>query len=281
WFRSTAAAKGIDWLSLVNPQHVKLILYALGNYSSIPYIPKPLLDAQKLSGITLIDNSTAKAEYSAAISFIKQYGHALIGSGPYILSQYSPQLSPPQAVLVKSPYFAMNVPDVITKPGRLFSISISIPSVISAGSSISGKVLQTLMGSSTSSPAPNVTVVIQITSAGKVLSTLITNTGSDGSFSLKIPSQLPAGRYNLIMYAYTQDSVLVYPYMYSTIVTPPPTTTMTTTTTLPTTTTLTTPPSLPTTTTTSAGGGISTSIIIAVVVIIIIIIIAVILLRRR
>ncbi|MEM4137980.1 MAG: carboxypeptidase-like regulatory domain-containing protein [Sulfolobaceae archaeon] len=175
----------------------------------------------------------------------------------------------------------MNVPDVITKPGRLFSISISIPSVISAGSSISGKVLQTLMGSSTSSPAPNVTVVIQITSAGKVLSTLITNTGSDGSFSLKIPSQLPAGRYNLIMYAYTQDSVLVYPYMYSTIVTPPPTTTMTTTTTLPTTTTLTTPPSLPTTTTTSAGGGISTSIIIAVVVIIIIIIIAVILLRRR
>jgi len=272
WFRSTASAKGIDWLSLVSPQHVKLILYALGNYSSVPYIPKPLLDAQRLSGVTLIDNSTAKAEYSAAISFIQQYGHALIGSGPYILQQYSPQLSPPQAILVKSPHFAMNVPKEITTPIRLFALTANIPSLIPAGSSISGKVLQTPIGSTTSSPAPNATVVIQVTSAGKVILTATVNTGNDGSFSFTLPSTLPAGQYNLVIYVYTPDSILTYPYVYSTLVTPAQTTT-----TPPGTTITTTPPQ----TTPAAGGGIDPTIIIAIVVIIIIIIIAVILLRRR
>jgi peptide/nickel transport system substrate-binding protein len=277
WSNTASRKTGLPWLSLVSPTHVDMIKNALNNLSITQPIPKELLQLQNLTVIKLVTRDQAVARYQADVQYINTYGNAIISAGPFKLVQYSPQTSPPFAVLARNPYFNIEPPPQILQSPYSYTVNLNIPAVVTNGSTISGTVLGTQFGTTTSQPAPNVKVLAQLVNGGNIIMTQNVTTGPNGQFTLAVPSNLPPGSYTLVLYVYSDTTALINPITYSILVTVKPATTTMTTTTTP-------APPPPTTTpqtTTPPAGGLNIGIIVAIVVIIIIIIVAVLLMRRR
>jgi len=275
WSQAIAQRNHVDWLSLVSPTDVQYILSALNNASSSNYIPNSLIQVENLSKITLITPQQAKAGYEAAINFIKTYGNAMIGNGPFILVAWSPSTSPPYAKIVKSPYFHLTPPAEALAEPATYTITFTPPATVSPGQTISGTVKETPAGSTLSTPAAgvNVDLVLQAPN-GTVLLIQKLTTNSSGQFTFTIPSSLKPEVYTIQLSAYSNTSILINPLTTNIVVIP-----ATTTTSSPTTNTSTT--SSPTTNTSTTSSNTAEIAIVAVVVIIVIVIAAVALLRRK
>ncbi|WWQ61743.1 ABC transporter substrate-binding protein [Sulfolobus tengchongensis] len=296
WSEGTAQSKGIDWLNLVSPTDVGYIISALQNVSTNGYIPKSLIEVENLSNITLVTPQQAIAGYQAAINFMKSYGNAMIGDGPFILVAWNPSASPPYAKLVKNPYFHLMPPSIALSMPAIYSVSLSVPSTVTAGEVLNGTVMGTTAGSTLAQPAPNVVVHLELLyTNGSVIASYQETTGTNGQFSFMIPPNLSPGSYVVTVSAYQNTSILINPVTYTLIVLPAITTTTSTTTS--TTTTTSTSTSIITSTTTSVSTVISTLIStititkststigylagIIVLVIIVIILLVLLLMRRR
>ncbi|MGC8621748.1 MAG: ABC transporter substrate-binding protein, partial [Caldisphaera sp.] len=271
WDDGTATAKGIDWLSIVSPKDVAYMLQALKNYSSTGYIPQDLLEVQNLTGFNLVNKTEAMQGYNDLINFINKYGNAFVSDGPFILTSFS--ITSGGAVAVRNPYFNLSLPSEVFEVPMLYSLKFNIPSVVGAGQTLSGQVLETPDGSKLTSSAPNVIVYAQlINSSGNVIRVYNETTNANGQFSFTLPTGLN-GKYYLRIFTYTYQNIMMDPTVYTLLVVPTVTTTTTTT---PTTTTTTTP-----TTTTTKPVSNTTTIATAIVVIVVVIVIAGVLLARR
>jgi peptide/nickel transport system substrate-binding protein len=283
WDKPTATAKGIDWLSIVSPKDVGYMMQALNNYSSTGYIPQDLMDVQKLSGFNLVNETEAVQGYKNLINFINKYGNAFVSDGPFILTSYS--VTSGGAVVVRNPNFNLSLPSVVFQIPMLYTLSFQVPSIVGAGQTLTGQVLQTPDGSKVTTPAPNVIVYAQlVNSNGEVVRVYNVTTNSNGQFSFTLPPGLN-GKYYLRIFTYTYQNIMMDPTVYTLLVVPSITTTTSTTSTPPsstTTSTTSTPPSSTTTSTTSTPPSSSTvTIVVAAVVVIIVIVAAVLLIRRR
>jgi len=301
WSKTASKSLGVDWLSLTNSKDLGYINSSLASFMKSAYIPPELIQLQNLTHVQLVNSTSAIAGYMAIVKFINTYGNAMISDGPYILSQYSPTTSPPFAVLTKSPYFNMGPfidPKLFEAPSSL-SAQASVPSVIPAGSplTVSGQILETPAGTNQSIPAQGATVIVQVTGPSGLIYSTKAITGANGNFDVSVsPSILQIGlAYNVIIYYYTNSTILINPLTYSFVVLPPTTTTTSTSTT--TTTTTSTSTSVATTTATLTATSTATTTLvstvtttssstlliaaIAIVIIVIIAVVAVVLLRRR
>ncbi|MCY0884185.1 MAG: peptide ABC transporter substrate-binding protein, partial [Acidianus infernus] len=221
-----AQSKGIDWLNLVSPKDVGYIISALQNASSMGYIPESLLQVENLSNITLVTPQQAIAGYQAAISFMKTYGNALIGNGPFMLVAWNPSASPPYAKIVRNPYFHLMPPAEALSLPEIFYISFSVPSTVTVGQTLNGTVMSTPAGSTTARPASNVTVYLELLYPnGTIISSLQEMTNANGQFTFTVPTNLSPGSYLLTIVAYKNTSILINPVTYTLVVLPSTTTT--------------------------------------------------------
>ncbi|QGA53770.1 peptide ABC transporter substrate-binding protein [Sulfolobus sp. E5-1-F] len=294
WSEGAAQSKGVDWLNLVSPTDVGYIISALQNASATGYVPKSLQIVENLSGITLVTPQEAKAGYQAAINFMKTYGNGLIGDGPYILVAWNPSASPPYAKLIRNPYFHLVPPSNALASPTMYSVSLSVPSTVSPGQTLTGTVMGTPAGSTTAVPTPNAIVNIELLYPnGSIISGYKLMTNASGQFTFSVPSSLLPGSYLITVSAYSNTSILINPVTYTLVVLPSITTT-TSTTTSTTTTSTSVSTSVSTTTITSVSTVVSTLlstvvssgsnigyIAVIIVLIIIIIALAVLLFRRR
>ena len=74
-----AQASGVPWLSLIDPDHTELIREYLVTFLEEGTIPKPLAG---------LDPEYYEDRYRAAIAWIDEYGHAYIGTGPFMLESH-------------------------------------------------------------------------------------------------------------------------------------------------------------------------------------------------
>ncbi|MYB30844.1 MAG: ABC transporter substrate-binding protein [Cenarchaeum sp. SB0663_bin_5] len=79
--RSAATVKEVSWLSVLIPDDAAILLQYLEEFQENNVTPVAL------SGIT----NTHTERYDAAISWIKEYNHAVISNGPYTVQGYSPE----------------------------------------------------------------------------------------------------------------------------------------------------------------------------------------------
>lgn len=78
---SGAVAKGVDWLSLVNPKHAQMISDELQKMKAEHYIP-PALQG-------LVSSDEASKRYDASIKWIADHHHAVISNGPFYLDSFN------------------------------------------------------------------------------------------------------------------------------------------------------------------------------------------------
>ncbi len=78
---SGAVQKGVDWLSLVNPQHAEMIKEELQKMKEEHYIPPAL------NGLVSTDEATKR--YDASIKWITDHNNALISNGPFYLDSFN------------------------------------------------------------------------------------------------------------------------------------------------------------------------------------------------
>lgn len=96
--RSGAASKGTSWLSVIIPTDVELLRGYLELMHERSHVPNSLLYAQSYGLPRVVfdhdnyDNEQYHTlRYNAAISWIDNTGHAMIGNGPFYLDSYSPE----------------------------------------------------------------------------------------------------------------------------------------------------------------------------------------------
>ena len=213
WSSSASTSTNLPWLSLVNPTDVSNLKAALSSYASSSYVPPEFASLQQLTGTTFVTPGQAAAGYSAAVGFIGKYGTGIIGNGPYILTDYSASTSPAFAVLTKNPNFTWGnqmAPQLAAAP-VLLSQEAQIPPVLSPGQSITVTALQTPEGTTTTTPASDATVTLQLIGNGVVAYQGNFTTGSTGTVSVTVPSTLAPGTYILSIYTATVGSTLFDP----------------------------------------------------------------------
>ena len=272
WANSCASEKHISWLDLKKPKDVKYILSALENASASDYIPESLMKVENLSGVTLVTPQEAKAGYQDAINFIKTYGNAIIGDGPFMLVAWEPSISPPYAKVVKNPYFHLAPPPQAMVEPAMYSVSFIPPATVYAGETLNGTVMETPEGSTSAVPATGVSVTVVLESPnGKILLMHQLTTNSNGVFTFTLPSTLVPGSYIVQLITYSNSTILINPVTVPLVVVHMVTTT----------TTSTTPTTTPITTSTTITSNLTTIGITVAVIVIIIVVAAVVLLRRR
>lgn len=74
-----AQASGVPWLSLIDPDDTALIREYLASFLEEGVVPKPLEG---------MDPEYYEDRYRAAIDWIDKYGHAYIGTGPFMLESH-------------------------------------------------------------------------------------------------------------------------------------------------------------------------------------------------
>jgi peptide/nickel transport system substrate-binding protein len=79
--RSGAVEKGVDWLSLINPQHAEMIREELQKMKDEHFIPPAL------KGLVSIDNAINR--YDASMKWISDHHHAVISNGPFYLDTFN------------------------------------------------------------------------------------------------------------------------------------------------------------------------------------------------
>ncbi len=80
--RSEATVKNIDWLSLIIPSHAEAIKNELVKMKTEGFIPAPL------QGIVTINDAIKR--YDASIKWITENRNAVIGNGPFEITNYNP-----------------------------------------------------------------------------------------------------------------------------------------------------------------------------------------------
>ena len=216
WSSSTATADSLPWLSMVNPTDVSNVEAAMTTYVSQSYIPPEFASLQALTGSTRVTPQSAAAGYTAAVNFMDKYGNGVIGNGPYILTSYSASTSPAYLVLTKNPAFdwGNQISATAGAPAVLLNQQATIPGIVNPGQSITVTALQTVDGSTTSSPAPDATVTLQIMNGAVAYQTNMT-TDSAGQATFTVPTSLPLGAYIVSLYTSTPSSALYDPLMQS------------------------------------------------------------------
>ncbi|MDK2983128.1 MAG: peptide/nickel transport system substrate-binding protein [Thermococcaceae archaeon] len=81
WSESTETVEQLDQISPNHAQAIKEKLLELKNTKPIPEFLKEYIE----------DENAAKSVYDAIASFIDEYGHAVIGQGPYYVAEYQPE----------------------------------------------------------------------------------------------------------------------------------------------------------------------------------------------
>jgi peptide/nickel transport system substrate-binding protein len=80
--KTDSTSKGVEWLSLLVPDHANAIKQELIKMKSEGYIPIALRDT--------VSVDEAKKRYDASINWITQHNNAIIGNGPFYLDSYNP-----------------------------------------------------------------------------------------------------------------------------------------------------------------------------------------------
>jgi peptide/nickel transport system substrate-binding protein len=80
--RTDATSKGVNWLSLLAPEHTNMIKNELQKMKNEGYVPIALRDT--------VSVDEAKKRYDASIKWITQHNNAVIGNGPFYLDSYNP-----------------------------------------------------------------------------------------------------------------------------------------------------------------------------------------------
>jgi peptide/nickel transport system substrate-binding protein len=217
WSTATATTKSIPWLSLINPTDVANVKAALTAAGST--IPPELTQLQTLTGQTWVTSTSAAAGYTAAINFINTNGVAVIGDGPFYITQYSSSTSPAFMVMKQNPGFQAGS---IANPNALaqavvLTPKVTIPPTLTSGGSFTVTVLQTPDGapSTQATPANNATVVVQLVLNGATKFSTTLQTGSTGAVTVTLPTSLPAGTYQVSIYAQSVTSKLITPVVQS------------------------------------------------------------------
>lgn len=81
WSESTETVEQLDQINPNHAQAIKEKLLELKNTKPIPEFLKEYIE----------DENAAKSVYDAIASFIDEYGHAVIGQGPYYIAEYQPE----------------------------------------------------------------------------------------------------------------------------------------------------------------------------------------------
>ncbi len=227
WSSSTSVAKGLPWLSLVNPTDVSNLNSAVTSYASQSYIPPEFASLQTLTGVSLVTATTAKAGFTAASTFIGKYGNGIIGNGPFILTDYSSSTSPAFATLTKNPAFTWGnqMSAQLAQAPVFLTAEAQIPPIVSPGQSITVTAVQTAEGTGATSPAAGVNVTLQMVTNGAVAYQGSFTTSSAGTVSVTIPSTLATGSYTLSIYTASAGSTLYNPLVETVQLSPITTTT--------------------------------------------------------
>jgi peptide/nickel transport system substrate-binding protein len=287
WSAEVAATTHLPQLTLIgegangNPADITNLEHYLSTRASESFIPPGLTQLQTITGVPIMNSTYAAASYRDADNFLTAYGNGLIGWGPFYISNFQAATTPNYADLVANPNFhltpALLGADLFSAAARI-SVSATIPSTVSAGSSISFATLQTPVGQKVATPLSGVNMTIQlINSNGVVVNQAKLLSGSGGSASYTVPS-VPLGAYTIIVYASTATQSITVPTTFSTTILAPTTGSSTTSTSGTGTQTT------ATSTTTSSAAPVTSSAeleIIAGIVVVIIIIAAVVLFVRR
>jgi len=80
--RSEATVKNIEWLSLIISSHAQSIKQELEKMKTEGFIPAPL------KGMVTMDEAIKR--YDASIKWITEHKHAIVGNGPFEISNYNP-----------------------------------------------------------------------------------------------------------------------------------------------------------------------------------------------
>jgi peptide/nickel transport system substrate-binding protein len=80
--KTDSTSKGVDWLSLLVPDHANAIKQELIKMKAEGYVPITLKDTVSID--------QARKRYDASINWITQHNHAIIGNGPFYLDSYNP-----------------------------------------------------------------------------------------------------------------------------------------------------------------------------------------------
>ena len=172
-----------------------------------------------MTGQTWVTSTNAAAGYTAAINYINTNGVAVIGDGPFYITQYSASTSPAFMVLKQNPGFqAGNIanPNALAQ-AVVLTPKATIPPTLSSGGSFTVTVLQTPDGapSTQATPANNATVVVQLVLNGATMFSKTLQTGSTGAVTVTLPTTLPAGTYQVSIYAQSVTSKLITPVVQS------------------------------------------------------------------
>lgn len=213
WSTSAATSKSLPWLSLVSPTDVANMKTAMTHDLTSAYIPPEFASLQTLTGTSLVNATSAAAGYSAALTFMGQYGTGIIGNGPFILSQYSASTSPAFAILTKNPAYQWGdymAPQLGLAP-VLVSQQATIPGILDRGQAITVTALQTAEGTKTTTAAANATVTIQFVANGTIAFQTNATSDSAGHVTFTVPTTLTPGSYSVSLWTSTPASTLYNP----------------------------------------------------------------------
>ena len=222
WSQYASESEGIGWLNLVNSTYVKDILYALKSLASSDYIPQSLLQVERLSGVTLTQQT--ETGYQDAINYIEKYGNALIGDGAFMLTSWNGTY----AKLERNIYFNLTPPQQVLHEPTFLSINFLPSSSVYPNETLNGTVFKEIDGSTSKYPGSDVNVsVVLMTTNGSLIMIKQVATNKQGQFNFTLP-ELPVGRYIIALDAYSNTSIVPEPIMFFVTVPSSPYTTIST-----------------------------------------------------
>jgi peptide/nickel transport system substrate-binding protein len=256
------------------------------------YLPSSLAELQAISGVTLISAGTEGAGYTDAANFITATGNtnAIIGDGPYYISNWQATTTPNFAVLSPNPDFKIAPylnPALFTTAASI-SVSATVPATVTVGTAIPLTTLSTPLGSKVGTPQAGVNLTIQLVSGTTVASETKLFSGAGGAATYTVPN-VATGSYTLVVYANSNISAIIRPQTYSTTILGPSSSTTSSVVTTSASTSVTTSSgastsvttTTTTTTTSTAASNTDLEVVAAIVVVIIIIAAVVLFVRRR
>ncbi len=222
WSATTAAKTGLPQLTLApsgangNPKDISNLVTDLSTRASQAYVPAQLSQLETLTGVQIINSSGVAKAYTEASNFIKTYQNGFIGFGPYYVSAYQAATTPNYAILTANPNFKLGpylLPQLFA-PASQISVSTTIPSILTEGSTVPMTTLSTLLGQKVATPQSNVKVVVQLVNSSAVVNQQTIISGANGSLTYTVPT-VPPGAYSLTIYASSANSTIIVPSTYT------------------------------------------------------------------
>lgn len=235
WTQTGSISKGIPWLSLIgsgaNGEALTNLTNDLVARAAQGSLPNQISQLEHLTGVTIANSSTVGSSFTDAANFIRAYGNALIGDGPFYVSDFSSSTSPSFAILTANANYNLAPylnPNIFSPSATRISISGTVLPTVTVGSSLSFVALATPLDGKIASPESGADLVVQLLNGATIVNQVSLVTGSGGAANYNIPS-VPLGAYTLIVYASSPNSTFVDPQSYATsIVAPSPGTSLTT-----------------------------------------------------